>query len=94
MHFLHIIYSKKSNKYYTGETSDIHTRLEFHNNHHNKKAFTSSANDWVMKFTYKTSSKEDAIFLEKFIKRMKSRKFIEKIILNPLILAQILAERS
>tara|TARA_R100001369_G_C3287289_1_gene163226 strand:+ start:116 stop:253 length:138 start_codon:yes stop_codon:yes gene_type:complete len=40
-----------------------------------------------------TLSKEDAIFLEKFIKRMKSKKFIRKIVDNPGILKDILEKK-
>ena len=42
-----------------------------------------------MKFDHK----EDAQYLEKFIKRMKSKKFILKIIENPIILDDILSKK-
>jgi putative endonuclease len=94
MHYLYILYSEKSDKYYTGETPNLNSRLDLHNTHHFKNAFTKSANDWMIKLTFNTEYKEDAVFLEGFIKRMKSRKFIEKVIKNPIILEQILSEKS
>ena len=90
MHYLYIIYSEKLNKYYTGETPDPEHRLKQHNNHYFKINYTKGANDWVLKVNYSTNSKEEAIVLEKFIKRMKSKKFIEKIISEPSILTEIL----
>ena len=46
-----------------------------------------------MKFTFECDNKEDAIYLEKFIKKMKSRVFIEKIIDNPEIVKDILLKK-
>ncbi len=80
MHYLYIIFSKSLNKYYIGESHNIEERLEKHNNHTYKGAFTKIANDWYIVFSKKYNSKEDALFLEAFIKRMKSKKFIYKII--------------
>lgn len=90
MHFLYILYSEKLDKYYTGETPDPDIRLDLHNNHHFKKSFTNAADDWTIKLAFQTDSKENAVFLESFIKRMKSKKFIEKIIQNPSLLTEIL----
>ncbi|MFT6836483.1 MAG: putative endonuclease, partial [Sediminicola sp.] len=39
------------------------------------------------------TSKDDALYLERFIKRMKSRIFIQKIIDNPHILMDILNKK-
>jgi putative endonuclease len=47
-----------------------------------------------MKLKYITDSKENAVYLEGFIKRMKSRIFIEKVINDPTILEQILSKRK
>ena len=41
----------------------------------------------------KCNNKEDALYLEKYIKRMKSRKFVQKIIDTPKILEDILLKR-
>ncbi len=94
MHYLYIIYSKKLDKFYVGETPDVKTRLKLHNAHHFTKSFTKSATDWETKLSFECRDKQNAFFLEKFIKRMKSRKFIEKIIDNPLILKDILDKNS
>jgi len=43
---LFIIYSKKLNRYYTGETNDMSERLKKHNAHSYKHPFTTAASDW------------------------------------------------
>ena len=90
MHFLYIIYSEKINRYYVGETYDVHIRLENHLIKFYSKSYTKSANDWVLKLLFETENRSDAQKLEKFIKKMKSKEFIEKLILNPEILTEIL----
>ena len=93
MHFLYIIYSNKNNTYYVGETEDIITRLKQHNQHYFKKSYTKIADDWVLKLKYKCNTIEDARFLERFIKRMKSKVFIEKIINDNSILKDTLKKK-
>ncbi len=80
MHFLYIIYSPTTEKFYTGETNDFSARLNLHNTHKNIKAFTKVAADWKPKLIFNCKTREEAIYLERFIKRMKSRKFLLKII--------------
>jgi putative endonuclease len=93
MHFLYIIYSPSKNTYYIGETHNIDERLIKHREHSYYGSFTKIANDWVTVLNYACSSKNDALFLEAFIKRMKSKKFIIKVIENPTILTDILLNR-
>ena len=90
MHSLYIIYSKKLNRYYTGETNDISERLRKHNDHSYKYAFTTAAADWELKLIKEIETKEQAVYLEKFIKRMKSKVFIQKVIAQPNILDELL----
>lgn len=90
MHYLYIIYSRKADRYYIGETTDVHQRLIKHNQHYFSGSFTNIAEDWELKLSYEIKEREEALYLEKFIKRMKSRKFIEKIINYPEVLKDIL----
>jgi len=93
MHYLYIIHSKSIDRYYVGESPDVINRLDQHNSHYFKKGYTKAANDWEIALSRECNSKEEAIFLEKFIKRMKSRKIIEKIIRKPEILDEILSKK-
>src|SRR5690606_8023267 len=92
MHYLYILFSKKADRYYVGETPDLDIRLSQHVRHHFKSGFTKTANDWKIVLSKKCGSKEDAIYLEKFIQRMQSRKFVEKIIADPTILDDVLSK--
>ena len=90
MDYLYIIYNKTTNKFYTGETHNINERLQKHNNHDYDNSFTKIATDWKLVLQFNCNDRKSALFLEQFIKKMKSRKFIEKIIIDPEILQQIL----
>jgi putative endonuclease len=80
MHFLYIIYSKKLNRYYIGESENVVKRLKQHNSHYYKNAFTTAASDWEIKLTYPCETKLIAKKLERHIKKKKSKKHIEWII--------------
>ncbi|MFO8147399.1 MAG: GIY-YIG nuclease family protein [Bacteroidota bacterium] len=94
MHYLYIIFSETMKKFYIGETSDVENRLIQHNTHYFKTNFTKGAEDWIIKLKFPTKSKDEAVLLERFIKKMKSRKFIEKIISKPSILTEILEKEK
>ncbi len=92
MHYLYIIYSKTADKFYIGETHNLEERLQKHNEHSYNNSFTKIASDWKLVLQFNCINRDNALFLEQFIKRMKSRKFIEKIIAQPNILTDILAK--
>ena len=94
MHYLYIIYSPKVNKFYVGETDNIALRLLKHNNHSYEGSFTKIAEDWEVVMSFECSSKSQSLSLEKFIKRMKSKIFIQKIIENPKILDEIISKNK
>ncbi|MFE3868129.1 GIY-YIG nuclease family protein [Flavobacterium sp. LS2P90] len=94
MHHLYILYSKSANKFYIGETHNIDERIIKHNQHSYSDSFTKIANDWELVLLLNCSNREEATFLEKLIKKMKSRIFIEKIIINHAILKDILSKRK
>jgi len=79
--------------FHVGETHDIDKRLTTHNDHGYSKGFTKAANDWAIALKFECKSKEDALYLERFIKRMKSRTFIKKIIQKPSILNDLLSQK-
>lgn len=93
-HFLYILFSKSKDSFYIGESHNVEERLVKHNTHvYNPKCFTKIANDWEIALKYPCKSKEDALYVERYIKRMKSKKFILKIIDNHDILTDILQKR-
>ncbi len=75
MFWVYILYSKSSDKYYIGQTSDLVQRLEMHNNHLFEGAFTSLAKDWEIFLQIPCESRNEAICIEKHIKSMKKRSY-------------------
>jgi putative endonuclease len=73
-----------SNKYYVGYTSDFRKRLREHNDlSHGKNTFTHKNGPWELKCVFECGQSESgAIQIERWIKKQKSRKLIEKIILG------------
>jgi putative endonuclease len=92
-HFLYILHSKTSSKFYVGETHDVQERILKHNQHEYANAFSKIANDWTLAISFECNDRSEALFLERFIKKMKSKIFIEKIIQNPEILSDILSKK-
>ena len=80
MFFVYILFSDSLNQYYVGETDDLELRLIWHNEHYFEKAHTIKANDWKLIWSLQCDSRGQAKKIEAFIKRMKSRKFIERLI--------------
>ena len=80
MHYLYILYSKSLDKYYVGETSDITQRLNQHFSRFYKGSYTSQTDDQKKKLVIEFSTINQARKAEIFIKKMKSRKFIEQLI--------------
>src|SRR5690554_7623462 len=76
-----------------GETPDVENRLIQHNTHYFKTNFSKSANDWKLLLKYPCENRKESLFLERFLKRMKSRKFLQKVIAYPEILSDILNKK-
>ena len=76
--WLYVLYSEKADRYYVGQSTDPHRRLEFHNSIEN--GFTARYRPWRIVFLRECESTEIAGKLESKVKRWKSRKMIEKLI--------------
>jgi putative endonuclease len=76
--YCYILYSHKLNKYYVGSTIDIRRRLEEHNR--GKEKFTSTGTPWALVHKEVFKSLTEARQRELYIKKMKSRKYIESLI--------------
>ena len=77
----YILYSPSLDKYYSGiTTTDPESRLHKHNNSSYGYHYTSQVNDWELRLNIPCDNYSMARKIEMYLKRMKSRKFIEKII--------------
>ncbi|MBU2566546.1 GIY-YIG nuclease family protein [Patescibacteria group bacterium] len=79
MAYLYILYSDVTRKYYIGSTNDLDRRLSEHNRGQTKS--TKAGVPWNLAFV-KVCEYPHARALEIKLKRKKSRKFIEQMILN------------
>lgn len=78
--FIYILYSASSNNYYVGYTHDFEKRLIQHNTSENP-TFTSKHRPWELKAVFSCGQEEpEAMKIEKFIKKQKSKRLIEKLI--------------
>ena len=77
-HFVYIIYSKSTDRYYIGSSADVSNRIKRHNA--GATPSTKSGRPWKIVYTKDFESKTEALKYENYLKRMKSRKIIESII--------------
>jgi putative endonuclease len=89
MFYTYILFSVRLNRYYIGTTDDVVRRLEEHNNAFYEDAYTSKGIPWNLLLLIVCDSSSEAYRLEAFIKRMKSRKFIEKLLVDPELVKSI-----
>ena len=78
MSHTYILFSEKLNKYYIGSTTDLERRLIDHNR--GKEKFTSLGVPWILVYNEAFELLKDARKRELYIKKQKSRIFIENLI--------------
>jgi len=79
-HYIYIIYSSAVDRYYIGHSSNPEARLIEHNL--GATISTRRGKPWKLVYKEKLADKTSAIKRENYIKRMKSRKYIETLIRN------------
>ena len=80
MFYIYIIYSKKVDRYYVGQTENVEERLISHSEGISK--YTSISDDWKLVYTELFETRNESIHRENEIKKKKSRKYIEWLILK------------
>ncbi|WP_264566255.1 GIY-YIG nuclease family protein [Flavobacterium sp. N3904] len=88
MNCVYILDSEKLNRFYIGFTSDFDTRLEFHKNGESHK-FTANAGDWKLFLKIQCENKNQGLNIEKHIKKMKSKIYIENLVKYPDIVLKL-----
>ena len=76
--YTYVTFSEKLNKYYIGSTTDIERRLLEHNR--GKEKFTITGCPWILVYTEVFIELLDARRRELYIKKQKSRKYIETLV--------------
>ena len=80
LHYVYILFSQATQRYYIGESAFPGNRLEEHNSAKYRTASTKVANDWVIRKLIPCANRTDALKIERYIKSMKSRRFVEQLI--------------
>ena len=89
MHIVYILHSKKLDRFYTGFSSNLEERFEFHENALPHK-FTAKAKDWGLYVHIACKNKKQALGVETHIKNMKSRTYIENLKIYPEMVTKLL----
>ena len=79
-YFTYILQSEKSGKFYTGATKELNLRILRHNK--GSTPSTKSGRPWKLVYIEQFSSKIEALKREREIKKMKSRLYIEALIMH------------
>ena len=80
MYYCYILYSDILDKYYIGYTQDLMGRLQKHLTNH--KGFTGRVSDWRIVYYEAYNTKSEAYARERYLKRQKSRRYLERLILE------------
>ena len=78
MFYAYILYSKKLNSFYKGETSNISDRLNRHNRGYEKA--TQFGVPWILLWKGEKATKSDAKLLERKLKNLSVQRTIEFIL--------------
>ena len=84
MFTVYILYSRKLDRYYTGQTDlPAKERLDQHNNRFNTNSFTSKGIPWELYLVLACRTRKQAQKVEFHIKKMKSKKYINNLFQYP-----------
>jgi len=80
MFYIYILFSQDADLHYVGHTNAPEERLKQHNNNSTDK-FTGKYSDWKMLALFQCGeARSEAMKIEKFIKKQKSKKMLLKLI--------------
>jgi putative endonuclease len=94
MHIVYILHSQKLNRFYIGYSSNFEQRFEFHLNDTQTRKFTHKASDWQLYLKIECTSKYQALAIEKHIKSMKSKVYIQNVLKYPEIITKLLEKNK
>ena len=79
IHQLYIIYSSKTDRYYIGVSKELEKRLHRHNQGTSRSTKTGAPN-WKLVYKEEHPNRSAAMKRESYLKRMKSRMYLEQLI--------------
>ena len=80
MYYIYLLYSENYDRYYIGYTTNYELRLHHHNTQEYFNTYTSNYRPWRIAALFSCGdSCKQAMQLERFIKKQKSRKLLERL---------------
>ena len=80
MFYIYVLYSKSSDIYYVGHSENPWNRIAQHNTKE-EGTYSSKHQPWSLVATFEAGeTRSEALILERFIKKQKSRRLIERLI--------------
>ena len=87
---VYILHSQSIDCFYIGATSTpVEVRIDKHMTKYYDHKFTSRADDWTLYFEFECESMGEAMFIERHIKKMKSKKYIADLKIYPQIIESL-----
>jgi putative endonuclease len=87
--FVYILFSSKLNRFYIGTTDDVNKRLEQHNSVFYHDAFSAKGIPWNLFLTINGLHSKQALNIEKHIKAMKSKTYINNLLKYPELIEKL-----
>uniref|UniRef100_UPI0040477BD7 GIY-YIG nuclease family protein n=1 Tax=Roseivirga sp. TaxID=1964215 RepID=UPI0040477BD7 len=89
---VYILFSSSIDKFYIGYTSNFEERILFHNDPIKNKIWTRRGQPWQKFFNIEGLNKSQALKIEKYIKQMKSKKYVRDLTKNPKLVDELKAK--
>lgn len=86
---VYILHSAKARKYYIGSCLIFEDRLNEHLSKKYSDSFTANYDDWVVFLLIDNLEYKESRLIERHIKRMKSKKYIENLVRYPEIVQKL-----
>ena len=86
---VYILYSEKLNRFYVGTTDNPERRLNEHNSRNYSNAYTKNGIPWSLFLVIDHLNSNQAFNIERHIKKMKSKTYIENLLKFPEIILNL-----
>ena len=75
---VYVLQSEMDHSYYIGQSANYKSRVWEHN--HGNTNYTKKKRPWVLVYTEEYKTRGEAVKRERYLKRIKNKKYLEKII--------------
>ena len=89
---VYILHSDLLDRFYIGSCKDLSYRMGQHADKVFIKSFTAKANDWILYYSKDDLGYQQARSIEKHIKKMKSRAYIQNLKTYPEMMAKLMRQ--